>query len=115
MKDQQQSDRDEETSTKVPKWANFTLIFDCETTRDIRQDLNFLWWRFCELKNDVYVCQQEGVVYADDLDKPVVIVDSAGTDDERIKRLRLIDEKTRKRVMGVTTNQHLKDLFDYEG
>jgi len=44
-----------------------------------------------------------------------VIVDSAGTDDERIKRLRLIDEKTRKRVMGVTTNQHLKDLFDYEG
>jgi len=51
------------------KWANFALVFDCETTTDIRQDLNFSWWRFCELKNNVYVCQQEGVVYADALDK----------------------------------------------
>src|SRR5439155_6289849 len=50
------------------KWANFALVFDCETTTDIRQDLNFLWWRFCELKKDTYVCQQEGVVYADELD-----------------------------------------------
>jgi len=31
-----------------------------------------LWWRFCELKNDVYVCQQEGVVYADELDEASV-------------------------------------------
>ncbi len=51
------------------KWANFALVFDCETTTDIRQDLNFLWWRFCELKDDKYVCQQEGVVYADKLDR----------------------------------------------
>jgi hypothetical protein len=50
-------------------WANFALVFDCETTTDIRQDLNFLWWRFCELKNGVYVCQQEGLVYADGLDR----------------------------------------------
>jgi hypothetical protein len=49
------------------KWAHFALVFDCETTTDIRQDLNFFWWRFCELKNDLYVCQQEGVVYADSL------------------------------------------------
>jgi hypothetical protein len=55
---------------KLPKkWANFALIFDCETTTDIREDLNFLWWRFCELKNGVYVCQREGVVYADRLAK----------------------------------------------
>lgn len=54
---------------KLPdKWANFALVFDCETTTDIRQDLNFLWWRFCELKNGIYVCQQEGLVYADNLD-----------------------------------------------
>src|SRR5450631_1796741 len=53
---------------KIPdKWANFALVFDCETTTDIRQDLNFLWWRFCERKEDVYVCQQEGLVYADTL------------------------------------------------
>src|SRR3989442_463929 len=56
----------------LTKWANFALVFDCETTRDMRQDLNFLWWRFCELKNDRYVCQQEGIVYADHLDKQLV-------------------------------------------
>ena len=50
------------------KWANFALVFDCETTIDIRQDLTFLWWRFCELKKGAYVCQQEGLVYADTLD-----------------------------------------------
>lgn len=53
---------------KLPdKWANFALAFDCETTTDIRQDLNFLWWRFCELKEGRYICQQEGLVYADNL------------------------------------------------
>ena len=58
---------------KVPdQWANFALVFDCETTTDIRQDLNFLWWRFCELKHGVYVCQQEGLVYADQLDQASV-------------------------------------------
>jgi hypothetical protein len=64
---------------KPKKWANFALVLDCETTTDIRQDLNFLWWRFCELKNDTYVCQREGVVYADNLDKDSVklIRDSA--------------------------------------
>jgi hypothetical protein len=51
------------------KWARFALIFDCETTTDIRQDLNFLWWRFCELRAGRYVCQQEGLVYADSLDE----------------------------------------------
>jgi hypothetical protein len=51
------------------KWARFALIFDCETTTDIRQDLNFLWWRFCELRAGKYVCQQEGLVYADSLDE----------------------------------------------
>lgn len=50
------------------KWANYALVFDCETTTDIRQDLNFLWWRFCERKQDTYVCQQEGLVHADVLD-----------------------------------------------
>jgi hypothetical protein len=50
------------------KWAKYALVFDCETTIDIRQDLNFLWWRFCERKQDTYVCQQEGLVHADALD-----------------------------------------------
>jgi hypothetical protein len=54
------------------KWANFAFVFDCETATGIRQDLTFLWWRFCELKNDIYICQQEGVVYADGLDQQLV-------------------------------------------
>jgi len=54
------------------KWANFALVFDCETTTDLNQNLTFLWWRFCELKDGVYVSQQEGVVYGDDLDKEAV-------------------------------------------
>jgi len=54
------------------KWARFALVFDCETTIDIRQDLNFLWWRFCELKSGKYICQQEGLVYADLLDAPSI-------------------------------------------
>jgi hypothetical protein len=51
------------------KWANFALVFDCETTTDMNEDLNFLWWRFCELKNGIYVSQREGVVYANGLAK----------------------------------------------
>src|SRR5271155_1195129 len=62
----------ERWKTHAPKWANFALVLDCETTTDIRQDLTFLWWRFCELKDDAYVCQMEGVAYHDDLDKDAV-------------------------------------------
>jgi len=40
----------------------------------MRQNLNFLWWRFCELKEDKYVSQLEGVVYADGLRQPSVRV-----------------------------------------
>jgi hypothetical protein len=58
--------------TRFAQWANFALVFDCETTRDVHQKLTFLWWRFCELKNGSYSCQQEGVVYADDLDQKAV-------------------------------------------
>jgi len=53
----------ERWKANAPKWANFALVLDCETTTDIRQDLTFLWWRFCELKNDAYICQLEGVAY----------------------------------------------------
>jgi hypothetical protein len=55
-------------AARLSGWANFALVFDCETTTDLREDLTFLWWRFCELKGDTYVCQREGVVHADTLD-----------------------------------------------
>jgi hypothetical protein len=53
----------------VEKWARFAMVLDCETSIDLRQDLTFLWWRFCELKKDEYICQQEGIAYADGLDR----------------------------------------------
>src|SRR4051812_1092348 len=59
--------RDEQGAGYPGKWANFALVFDCETTRDLREDLNFLWWRFCELKDGKYISQREGLVYADNL------------------------------------------------
>lgn len=48
--------RPEREWTHSTTWANFALVFDCETTTDLREDLNFLWWRFCELKDGAYVC-----------------------------------------------------------
>jgi type III restriction enzyme len=45
----------------------------------------------------------------------LILVDKAGTPDESVKRLRLMDRKTRKKVMAVSTQQHLRDLFEYEG
>jgi len=60
--------RGEREPSHPTTWANFALVFDCETTTDLRQDLTFLWWRFCELKEGGYVCQREGVVYADTFD-----------------------------------------------
>jgi type III restriction enzyme len=44
----------------------------------------------------------------------LIVVDKAGKPDERVKRLRLMDQKTRKKVMAVTTSQHLRDLFDWQ-
>ena len=44
----------------------------------------------------------------------LIVVDRAGKPDERVKRLRLMDQNTRKKVMAVSTQQHLRDLFDYE-
>ena len=41
----------------------------------------------------------------------LIIVEKKDGED-KTKRLRLMDEDTRKKVMGVTTNQHLRDLFD---
>jgi type III restriction enzyme len=45
----------------------------------------------------------------------LIVVDKAGMPDEQVKRLRLMDDKTRKKVMAVSSQQHLRDLFDYEG
>jgi hypothetical protein len=58
--------------TSVPyedRWAKKALIFDCETTTDARQTFNFAFYRKCALRNGSYVCTEEGIVYADDLEQ----------------------------------------------
>lgn len=52
------------------KWARFALTVDVESTICTKQSLNFGFYRFCELQADgTYVCQEEGIFYADDLDR----------------------------------------------
>jgi hypothetical protein len=50
----------------LPKYG---LVFDTETTTDARQNLNFGAYQFCEFQSDGnYVCREEGLFHADDLD-----------------------------------------------
>jgi type III restriction enzyme len=45
----------------------------------------------------------------------LIVVEKPGELGQMVKRLRLMEEKVRKKVKGVESNQHVKDLFDYEG
>ncbi len=64
-----QKERTKDSDFNYGQWARYALVFDCECTiDDLRQDLTFLWWRFVELKGNRYVCLQEGIAYADNLD-----------------------------------------------
>ncbi len=51
-----------------PKWPDRVLIFDTETTIDTQQELTFGAYRLCELVDGEYMCSEEGLIYADDLD-----------------------------------------------
>ena len=56
-------------SRKLTPLPNYVLVFDTETTTDTRQNLNFGAYQFCELQADGgYVCREEGLFHADDLD-----------------------------------------------
>ena len=56
------------TSSRTPKlWPDHALVWDTETTLDLEQRLNFGIWRFCELRDGVYVSLQEGIFYRDGL------------------------------------------------
>lgn len=56
------------TREKQPKWPDYVLIIDCETTTDVSQTLTFGVARFCELRpKRKYQCTQEIIFYADDL------------------------------------------------
>lgn len=42
----------------------------------------------------------------------LIVVESAGREEQRVKRLDLMNEQIRNRVKGVSSTQHLRDLFD---
>jgi hypothetical protein len=56
-----------QTKVSLPKWPEYALVFDCETTIDVRQTLTFGMFRFCRLVDKAYSCIEEGILYADDL------------------------------------------------
>lgn len=50
-----------------PKWPGYALVLDCESSITPDLTLTFGFWRFCELRNNVYMCTEEGIFHHDDL------------------------------------------------
>ena len=48
-----------------PKWPRHALVFDCETRITADLTLTFGFWRFCELRDEKYVCVEEGIFHDD--------------------------------------------------
>jgi hypothetical protein len=58
-----------ESFNRPAKELEYVLFFDTETTTDSRQTLNFGSYQFCERNPDGnFVCLEEGLFYADELD-----------------------------------------------
>jgi hypothetical protein len=55
-----------------PKWPEYCLIFDTETTLDPLQKLNFGTYRRCKLVDGRYLIVEEGIFYRDDLSQTQV-------------------------------------------
>jgi hypothetical protein len=49
----------------VEKWPTYVLVFDCESRITADQTLTFGFWRVCELRDDKYVCTEEGIFHDD--------------------------------------------------
>ena len=68
LKGQQERARKTRKKTHDPKWPEYALVFDCETTIDELQTLIIGAYRFCWAGADGhYDCIEEGFFYADDL------------------------------------------------
>jgi hypothetical protein len=83
---------------KLPqeRFAPHALMVDTETRLNLRQNLMLGFYRFCEFQNGLYVCLEEGIFYADDLDESQITTlreflrsHGAETIDGCSKRLRL--------------------------
>jgi hypothetical protein len=51
------------------KWPEFALVFDCESRTDVSQALTFGFYRLLKLEGTVYVLEEEGAFFNDDLPK----------------------------------------------
>src|SRR5882762_4612201 len=57
------------SSYHEPKWPEYALVFDTETTLDPQQQaLLFGFYRVCRLQENTYHCVEEGILHADDLE-----------------------------------------------
>ncbi len=64
----EEQDRNVEDSLRGndnPKWSDHALVFDCESRTTADQTLTFGFWRFCELRENNYVCTEEGILHDD--------------------------------------------------
>lgn len=50
-----------------PKWPDSVLVFDCESRITADQTLTFGFWRFGDLRNNGYVCVEEGIFHDEQL------------------------------------------------
>ncbi len=48
-----------------PKWPDHALVLDCESRITPDQTLTFGFWSFCELRDNRYVCTEEGIFHDD--------------------------------------------------
>jgi hypothetical protein len=46
-----------------PRWPDYALVFDCETRITSDQTLTFGTWRFCELRDGIYIPLEEGIFH----------------------------------------------------
>jgi len=62
-----ESPKDTTSSTKLPKWPDYVVVFCCESRTEITQDLTFGFYRILKLKSDAYVLVEEGAFFDDGL------------------------------------------------
>jgi hypothetical protein len=59
--------RDSVREDNEPKWPDSALFFDVESRVTADQTPTFGFWRFCELRDNGYVCVEEGILHDDRL------------------------------------------------
>jgi hypothetical protein len=90
-------------SRKLTPLPKYVLVFDTETTTDTRQNLNFGAYQFCELQTDrSYVCREEGLFCADDLD----------SDQTEVLR-RFVRNENRKRALQASAKLKLYSRAEF--